>query len=108
MVPADGSGTAKALGFITQDSLQHLGLADYVTVYVPFSYSLSGRLLMYPASQVTKLHSVSSDVLAFIISGGVTEVPTTVARISNPPAVPDGLASTGSSESDPAPLAPQP
>jgi uncharacterized membrane protein len=78
MVPADGIGTTRALGFITQDSLSRLGLADYVTVYVPFSYSLSGRLLLYPASQVTRLQSVSSYVLAFIVSGGVTEVPATI------------------------------
>ncbi len=87
MVPADGSGTARALGFITQDSLARLGLADYVTVYVPFSYSLSGRLLLYPTSQVTRLHSVSSDVLAFIISGGVTEVPATNGRPATAPPV---------------------
>ena len=52
-----------------------MGLADYVTVYLPFSYSLSGRLLLYPAAQVTRLQAVSADVLAFIVSGGVTEVP---------------------------------
>jgi uncharacterized membrane protein len=79
MVPADGSETARVLGFITQDSLTRLGLADYVTVYVPFSYSLSGRLLLYPANRVTRLQSVSSDVLAFIVSGGVTEVPSNIA-----------------------------
>jgi uncharacterized membrane protein len=76
LVPADGGGAARALGFITQESLARLGLADYVTVYVPFSYSLSGRLLLYPTTQITRLQSVSSDVLAFIVSGGVTEVPT--------------------------------
>jgi uncharacterized membrane protein len=107
MVPADGSGTAKALGFITQDSLERLGLADYVTVYVPFSYSLSGRLLLYPTSQVTRLHSVSSDVLAFIISGGVTEVPTTVVRTSNPQAGADGVAPVVARNADSAP-APRP
>ena len=34
-----------------------LGLADHVTVYLPFSYSLSGRLLIYPASEVYRLHT---------------------------------------------------
>ncbi|SRR5579863_218135 len=109
MIPADGSGTTKALGFITQDSLARLGLADYVTVYVPFSYSLSGRLLLYPTSQVTQLHSVSSDVLAFIISGGVTEVPTTVLPTSTlHTGGADGVVPVAAGDAGPVSRGPQP
>lgn len=87
LIPVDSGGPARALGFITQESLARLGLADYVTVYVPFSYSLSGRLLLYPTAQVTRLKSVSSDVLAFIVSGGVTEVPSnSLSALPPPPA----------------------
>jgi uncharacterized membrane protein len=75
LVPAGGSGGAKALGFITQESLAALGLAGYVTVYLPFSYSLSGRLILYPVSEVTRVTAFSPDTLAFIVSGGVTDVP---------------------------------
>jgi uncharacterized membrane protein len=75
LVPADHGGQGQALGFVTQESLARLGLADHVTVYLPFSYSLSGRLLIYPASAVHRLDTESADVLAFIVSGGVTEVP---------------------------------
>jgi uncharacterized membrane protein len=75
LVPADHGGSGRALGFITQESLAKLGLADYVTVYLPFSYSLSGRLLVYPVTDVRRVDAVSADVLAFIVSGGVTEVP---------------------------------
>jgi uncharacterized membrane protein len=74
LVPANQQTGAQALGFITQESLAGLGLDGYVTVYLPFSYSLSGRLLIYPASAVHRLDAVSADVLAFIVSGGVTEV----------------------------------
>ena len=74
LVPA-GDGGAKALGFITQESLAALGLAGYVTVYLPFSYSLSGRLILYPVSEVTRVTAISPDTLAFIVSGGVTDVP---------------------------------
>lgn len=99
VVPAGPPGAAKALGFITQRSLATLGLADYVTVYLPFSYSLSGRLLLFPASEVTVLTAVSAETLAFIVSGGVTNVPrpaTTPARgviplagpLAGPPAGP--------------------
>jgi uncharacterized membrane protein len=75
LVPSGIGASARALGFITQESLTKLGLADYVAVYLPFSYSLSGRVLMYPVADVQRLDAVSADVLAFIVSGGVTEVP---------------------------------
>jgi uncharacterized membrane protein len=81
LVPSDQGGQGQALGFVTQESLARLGLADHVTVYLPFSYSLSGRLLIYPASAVQRLDTESADVLAFIVSGGVTEVP----RAAAPP-----------------------
>jgi len=85
LVPADQSNQARALGFITQHSLAELGLADHVTVYLPFSYSLSGRLLIYPASAVQRLDRDSAEVLAFIVSGGVTEVPASNARVGPVP-----------------------
>jgi uncharacterized membrane protein len=72
---AVGGGPGRALGFVTQHSLAELGLVDYVTVYLPFSYSLSGRLLVFPASDVLPVKAASTDVLAFIVSGGVTDVP---------------------------------
>jgi hypothetical protein len=53
------------------------------------------------------LHSVSSDVLAFIISGGVTEVPATVAHTSNPQSA-GGVASAVARDSDPASQTPLP
>jgi uncharacterized membrane protein len=78
LVPAPDSagGPAKALGFLTQDHLTGLGPGEFVTVYLPFAYSLSGRLFIYPAADVTHLDIPSADVMAFIISGGVTALPT--------------------------------
>ncbi len=75
LVPLDDAGQAKGLGFVTQESLDNMGLADYVTVYLPFSYSLSGRLVLFPASRVTRLNALGTEAMAFIVSGGVTEVP---------------------------------
>jgi uncharacterized membrane protein len=83
LVPAPGGGSGKALGFLTQESLPRLGLPDYVTVYIPFSYSLSGRLILYPATDVTRLDIPSADVMAFILSGGVTALPS-LPRTSGP------------------------
>jgi uncharacterized membrane protein len=66
---------AHVLGFVTQESLTRLGLDDMVSVYVPQSYNFAGQLFVFPDSTVQRLDASSSAVMAFIISGGVTEIP---------------------------------
>jgi uncharacterized membrane protein len=68
-------GAARVIGFVTQESLVSLGLADHVTVYLPFSYSFAGTLFVFPANALTPIPADSADVLAFIVSGGVTAPP---------------------------------
>jgi uncharacterized membrane protein len=63
---------AKALGFVTADALEHLGLAGYVAVYLPQSYNFAGSLLLFPADQVERVAAESAEVMAFIVSGGVS------------------------------------
>jgi uncharacterized membrane protein len=65
----------RTLGFITQRSLAGLGLPGDVAVYFPQSYNFAGQLVVVPGDRVTRLDAPSSDVLAFIVSGGVTDVP---------------------------------
>jgi uncharacterized membrane protein len=72
LVSGHTSGIAKAIGFVTQESLTNLGLVGYVTVYMPFSYSFTGTLIIMPASALTPIDADSADVMAFIVSGGVT------------------------------------
>ena len=74
-------GVVKTMGFVTQDSLAALGLADYVTVYMPFSYSFAGTLLIVPSDSITPLPGDSADAMAFIVSGGVTQPPTIKAAV---------------------------
>jgi uncharacterized membrane protein len=50
-------------------------MKDHVTVYLPQSYNFAGSLLIFPSSAVTPLVADSADVMAFIVSGGVTELP---------------------------------
>ncbi len=64
----------KVLGFITQRSLASLGKADHVAVYCPHSYNFSGQLYVVPADRVTPLETSSSEFMAFVVSGGVTEL----------------------------------
>ncbi len=68
-------GVAKVIGFVTQESLASLGLPDHVTVYLPFSYSFAGQLFVFPGSALTAIDADSADVLAFVVSGGVTTPP---------------------------------
>jgi uncharacterized membrane protein len=65
---------AHVLGFVTQETLARLGLDTMVSVYVPQSYNFAGQLFIFPANTVQRLDASSSTVMAFILSGGVTEV----------------------------------
>lgn len=75
LVALSADGAIRTFGFITQASLKELGLKEDVAVYFPQSYNFAGQLIVVPASRVTKIDAPSSDVLAFIVSGGVTDVP---------------------------------
>ena len=66
---------ARMVGFVTQESLDRLGLPGYSSVYFPQSYNFAGNLVVFPSSQLEPLDAASADVMAFIVSGGVTGVP---------------------------------
>ena len=66
---------ARVVGFVTQESLSHLGLDGFVSVYIPQSYNFAGNLVVFPSTSVERINASSADVMAFIISGGVTGVP---------------------------------
>lgn len=71
---AKGS-TAKIVGFVTRESLENFGLNDYVAVYLPQSYNFAGNVLLFPKDSVQPLDVESSDVMAFIVSGGISGGP---------------------------------
>ena len=63
---------ARILGFITRDSLDNLGLKDFVAVYMPQSYNFAGNVLLFPRDSVEPLNIDSSQAMAFIVSGGLS------------------------------------
>ena len=75
LVRVIGESEARLVGFVTQDSLDRLGLPGYASVYFPQSYNFAGNLVVFPSSQLEPLDAASADVMAFIVSGGVTGVP---------------------------------
>src|SRR5215212_3720452 len=77
-------GQARAIGFVTQETLESMGMREHVAVYLPQSYNFAGSLLIFPTSAVAPLDAESADVMAFIVSGGVTPPPVSRARVAPP------------------------
>jgi len=65
-------GGVRLVGFVTQESLGHLGMTEYVAVYCPHSYNFSGQLHLVLATRVRALDVASADAMAFVVSGGVS------------------------------------
>lgn len=72
LVKLSKDGSVKTLGFVTRASLDVFGIKGHVAVYLPQSYNFAGNLLVVPKSMVTPLTAESSDVMAFLVSGGVS------------------------------------
>jgi uncharacterized membrane protein len=70
---SEGSDNYK-FGFVTQDVLETINVEDKVAVYFPHSYNFSGELFLVPRHNVTYLNIPSSDVMKFIVSGGVSRL----------------------------------
>jgi uncharacterized membrane protein len=75
LVSLSPGGHAEAVGFVTRTDLEFLGLLDHVAVYFPQSYNFAGNLLVFPKRQVHPLEAESAEVMAFIVSGGVSGGP---------------------------------
>tara|TARA_B100000809_G_scaffold51342_1_gene46539 strand:- start:17672 stop:18223 length:552 start_codon:yes stop_codon:yes gene_type:complete len=68
-------GDVERIGFVTQKDLTHLGIsANKIGVYIPFSYAVTGNLIIVPKQNITSINGSSADIMKFIISGGVTEI----------------------------------
>ena len=74
LVCVSESPVAYRMGFVTQDDLRPLNRPDLVTVYYPHSYNFSGELQLVPPTSVTPLDLASSDIMKFIVSGGVSRL----------------------------------
>jgi uncharacterized membrane protein len=79
MVTLASEGGPKAIGFMTQESLESLGVADHVAVYLPQSYNFGGNVLLFPKDRVRPLKADGSEVMTFILSGGLS-----ASRLSRP------------------------
>lgn len=69
-----GAGVYR-IGFMTQKDLSNINIKDKVAVYLPFSYSFAGDLVLVNSDQVQPMEGISaSEAMKFILSGGITEL----------------------------------
>lgn len=74
LVSLEPGGSVKAFGFLTQESLDLVGVPGHSAVYLPQSYNFAGQVLIVPTAQITRIPAPSSEVMAFIVSGGVSGI----------------------------------
>jgi uncharacterized membrane protein len=64
-------GQGRLLGFITREAVPLEGFEQFVAVYLPQAYNFAGNLVFVPRSSVHALGVKSSELMSFIISGGI-------------------------------------
>jgi uncharacterized membrane protein len=62
----------RVLGFVTRQGMARFGQPDAVAVYLPQSYNFAGCLAIVPRTQVEILDLPASEVMTFIVSGGIS------------------------------------
>ena len=68
----DDAGSVWIIGFVTAEGAERLGMPGFVAVYLPQSYNFAGNLILVPAGRVQPIVGDASEVMAFIVSGGVS------------------------------------
>ena len=74
LVQTNPQANIEELGFLTCEDLKDLKIKDKVAVYLPYSYSLSGRLIIVSPSQLKKLDADAAEAMKFVVSGGVSHI----------------------------------
>ncbi|UOE40957.1 DUF502 domain-containing protein [Chryseobacterium suipulveris] len=60
------------VGFLTQNDLSSVGYPEYVAVYLPHSYAVSGWVVFVLAENIVHLENVTAaQAMKFAVSGGV-------------------------------------
>jgi uncharacterized membrane protein len=67
-------GDVRFFGFVTREDLSDLSLPGHVAVYLPFSYTWDGSLVIVPKSRVQPIAADSASIMAMVVSGGVSRV----------------------------------
>lgn len=74
LVLTNPQANIQEIGFVTCDDLLELEIKEKIAVYLPMSFSFSGRLIIVSKNQVTPLNIDGADAMKFIVSGGLTDI----------------------------------
>jgi uncharacterized membrane protein len=73
LVKVNAVSELEKLGFLTQEDVSNIGVeGNKAAVYFPHSYNFSGELFIVPCEHITKIEGSPSEIMKFIVSGGVT------------------------------------
>ncbi|MFN0254362.1 DUF502 domain-containing protein [Pedobacter ureilyticus] len=73
-VLVQAEGDMKRIGFLTQNDLSKLDMADEAIVYFPFSYSFAGQIYIVKKDKIKPLNMSAADAMKLVVSGGVTQL----------------------------------
>lgn len=68
----DDAGHVWTMGFVTAEGTTRLGMPGFVAVYLPQAYNFAGNLIIVPSDRVEPVEAEASEIMAFIVSGGVS------------------------------------
>lgn len=75
LVTVNQHPSVQRIGFVTENDLSQLGLGpEKVAVYLPFSYGFNGQLVIVDAAQIQPVEASGTEMMKFVISGGVTDI----------------------------------
>jgi len=75
LVTMNNNPPIQRIGFVTENDLTELGLGkNKMAVYLPFSYGFNGQLVIVESDNVQKLDASGTEMMKFVISGGVTDI----------------------------------
>jgi len=63
------------IGFVTRQGMEEMDISDdYVFVYLPYSYGVMGTVVVVKKEMIKPIKQPATEVMKFIVSGGVTHV----------------------------------
>lgn len=74
LVQTSSQNNYKEIGFVTQQDLSNLGMDEYIAVFLPFSYSFAGKMILIKRQHVEVFPGNATDTMKFILSGGIYEM----------------------------------
>ncbi len=72
LVAMDEHNRLLKVGFVTNESLELIDKAGYISVYMPHSYAWSGNQFLVDRQFVTPLNMTATAAMKFVVSGGVS------------------------------------